>query len=254
MQDAVAEVLVDRRNGSVATGAGVLVSAILHIGAAALFVIVARNASVSPQRVVTIRLAPARGGFSAPAGTPAAPKRVAPHTPPATKSVAEVKPEVVPAKTPAKGQKPTDKSLYGKAAPVKAVAPPKPSGGSAGTGGASQSAAVAGIPGGGQLPAVGTAGITGLEGGDFPFSTYLTRMTTLIGGHWFRPQVRGEMIVVIRFSIQRDGSLRDIEIESSSGNSAFDRAALRAVMESSPLPPLPFAYEGTFLGVHLTFH
>ena len=27
----------------------------------------------------------------------------------------------------------------------------------------------------------------------------------------------------------------------------------RAVLETSPLPPLPFAYSGTFLGVHLTF-
>ena len=57
----------------------------------------------------------------------------------------------------------------------------------------------------------------------------------------------------MKFVIDRDGALRDAAIESESGNGTFDRAALRAVMESSPLPPLPFGYAGTSLNVHLTF-
>jgi outer membrane biosynthesis protein TonB len=32
-----------------------------------------------------------------------------------------------------------------------------------------------------------------------------------------------------------------------------DRAALRAVVSSSPLPPLPTEYGGSQLGVHLKF-
>jgi hypothetical protein len=28
---------------------------------------------------------------------------------------------------------------------------------------------------------------------------------------------------------------------------------LRAVIETSPLPPLPFAYNGTYITIHLTF-
>jgi len=57
----------------------------------------------------------------------------------------------------------------------------------------------------------------------------------------------------VYFAIDRDGSIRDARVESASGNGLYDRAALRAILESSPLPPLPFGYNGTYLGVHLKF-
>jgi TonB family protein len=57
----------------------------------------------------------------------------------------------------------------------------------------------------------------------------------------------------VKFVIDRDGTLRDAATETESGNGTFDRAALRAVIEASPLPPLPFGYSGTYLNVHLTF-
>jgi TonB family protein len=91
-----------------------------------------------------------------------------------------------------------------------------------------------------------------LEGGDFPYTIYIERMKTLIGSRWLRPQV-GVGAVVVYFAIDRDGTIRDAKIETPSGDGTFDRAALRAVLESSPLPPLPFGYAGTYLGVHLTF-
>ena len=65
--------------------------------------------------------------------------------------------------------------------------------------------------------------------------------------------MKGGTSVIIYFAVDRDGSIRDARIETPSGNSFYDRAAYRAVLETSPLPPLPFAYSGTFLGVHLTF-
>lgn len=92
-----------------------------------------------------------------------------------------------------------------------------------------------------------------LEGGDFPYTIYTDRMKTLIGTRWFRPQVASGVTATIYFVIDRDGTLRDAAIEKPSGNGTFDRGALRAVLESSPLPPLPFGYSGTYLGVHLTF-
>ncbi|PYQ53934.1 MAG: hypothetical protein DMF59_00450 [Acidobacteria bacterium] len=48
-------------------------------------------------------------------------------------------------------------------------------------------------------------------------------------------------------------TIRDAKVEDVSGNGLYDRAALRAVLEASPLPPLPFGYSGTYLGVHLKF-
>jgi protein TonB len=89
--------------------------------------------------------------------------------------------------------------------------------------------------------------------GDFPYTIYIERMRTLIGGRWVRPQVTAAAGTTIYFVIQRDGVVSEAKIETASGNGSFDRAALRAVMEASPLPPLPFGYNGTYLGVHLTF-
>jgi TonB family protein len=77
-------------------------------------------------------------------------------------------------------------------------------------------------------------------------------MKSLIGTHWFRPQ-GATATATIHFTINRDGTIRDVMLEKPSGDGTFDRAAQRAVMESSPLPPLPFAFSGNYLGVHLTF-
>jgi protein TonB len=98
----------------------------------------------------------------------------------------------------------------------------------------------------------GGSGVTGLEGGDFPYPIYIERMHTLVGLKWLRGDAR-DVTTVIYFIIDRDGTIRDAKVETPSMNPTFDRAALRAVLESSPLPPLPFGYGGTFLGVHLTF-
>ena len=57
----------------------------------------------------------------------------------------------------------------------------------------------------------------------------------------------------MHFVIERDGRIHDAAVEAESGNGTFDRAALRAVLEASPLPPLPFGYSGAYLGVRLIF-
>jgi protein TonB len=100
---------------------------------------------------------------------------------------------------------------------------------------------------------IGGSGVTQLEGGDFPYSLYIERMKTLIGSHWFRPQVAESTAAIVYFVIGRDGTIRDAKIENGSGNGLYDRAALRAILEASPLPPLPFGYSGSYLGVHLKF-
>jgi TonB family protein len=100
---------------------------------------------------------------------------------------------------------------------------------------------------------IGGSGVTGLEGGDFPYTLYLQAMQRKIINNWFRPQGLGDRSVVIYFRILRDGTITEAHVETASGSGTFDRQALSAVMSSSPLNPLPFAYNGTFLGVHLTF-
>jgi protein TonB len=39
--------------------------------------------------------------------------------------------------------------------------------------------------------------------------------------------------------IQRDGSIQVPRVEQSSGNPLYDQAALRAIVDASPFPPLP---------------
>ena len=131
----------------------------------------------------------------------------------------------------------------------------------------------AALPGKGAPPAVelpsaaglpsGTAGATGsaLSFGadvaafdtDFPFSYYVQQLVSLIGANWFRPDAPDGSVCTVSFRIQRSGQVSDVSVESSSGVSYYDRAAVRAVYAANPLPPLPTDYRNEQLGVHLRF-
>ncbi len=89
----------------------------------------------------------------------------------------------------------------------------------------------------------------------FEFPWYLRLMTDKISRNWRNPY-RGEeesVLCTIYFRILRDGTVTGLKLEKSSGISVFDRAALRAVMSSSPLPQLPPDYAESHLTVHLDF-
>ena len=58
---------------------------------------------------------------------------------------------------------------------------------------------------------------------------------------------------MIYFRVHRDGSVSHSSIEQSSGLFIFDQAAQRAVVTSAPMPPLPQAYNDSYLGVHFSF-
>lgn len=87
---------------------------------------------------------------------------------------------------------------------------------------------------------------------EFPYSMYINQMlvSTAMNFHGPKSSVGSAMI---SFAIRRDGSVRDVKIEKSSGNRSLDEAAMEAVLRSSPLPPLPFGYKGAFLRVHMKF-
>ena len=78
-------------------------------------------------------------------------------------------------------------------------------------------------------------------------------MITRIQANWQQIPVRGRATVVIRFTISRDGGIRGAEVETSSGQSLLDRAALRAVVLAEPFPRLPDSYPRDQVGVHLLF-
>ena len=73
-----------------------------------------------------------------------------------------------------------------------------------------------------------------------------------IKGSWLIPShlkdSQGHTTIV--FYINKDGrsSGARIEASASSGNNALDIAALKAIMNSNPFPPLPKGYPGDHLG------
>ena len=93
-----------------------------------------------------------------------------------------------------------------------------------------------------------------IEGQNFSDDFYLNLIMTKIANNWLNPLRGGrKMSVTIYFRIQKNGTVSDVKIEKKSGNSLLDQSALRAVLASSPLPPLPESYSGDFLGVHFEF-
>jgi periplasmic protein TonB len=91
-----------------------------------------------------------------------------------------------------------------------------------------------------------------LEVGDFCCADYLALMQQKIMGNWNqRTEVSGT--VVMKFIIQRDGTLTDISLEQGSGNLELDNNAKRALLVTRQLPPLPAAYSNPTLIMHLTF-
>ena len=91
---------------------------------------------------------------------------------------------------------------------------------------------------------------------DFRFAYYLEIVKERISGNWSPPPVAGRqdgVVSTVYFKIGRDGQLKDVEIEKTSEFDLFDRAALRAVSSSNPLPPLPAGFKGKWLGVHFEF-
>jgi TonB family protein len=89
----------------------------------------------------------------------------------------------------------------------------------------------------------------------FPFSYYLEAIERKVSQNWFAATSAGNegLSCVVYFRLKRSGSVDEVRLETSSGNSYFDRTALRAVRSASPFPPLPRAFTESYLGIHFTF-
>jgi len=244
MDDRVGDLLAERARLGGGAGAGIAVSILLH-GSIAAAVIYAAMHATAPQEMSTLKIQ-----FANPASV-TAPEPIVPAAPPAPapKKLAIPEPVAEPPKPVVKSEpKTVPLSAFGKSTKKGSETPPAPHPQPA----TPQVAPKPGVIGGADIP-VGAAGVTGIEG-DFPYTIYIDRMRVLIGQHWLRPQPTADGLTsTIHFVIDRDGTIREARNEISSGNGTFDRAALRAVLETSPLPPLPFGYNGTYLGVRLTF-
>jgi TonB family protein len=87
---------------------------------------------------------------------------------------------------------------------------------------------------------------------DFCCPGYIALMVERIRSAWQRDQgTPGQCLV--KFTIQRDGSLTNTSVERGSGTFTLDTAAQRAVLQTRTLPPLPAEFPNSTLTVHLSF-
>lgn len=100
--------------------------------------------------------------------------------------------------------------------------------------------------------AQGTDAMT-LNASDFPFAWYLSRVQAKVTERWAGKALPGQQPVAV-FEINREGQVSRLAIEKSSGNSYYDQAALRAITDANPFPPLPAEFPGPSLRVHLGFN
>jgi len=250
--DAVGDLLAQRRIDRFPIAPAIGLALLLHAGVLGALILsaIARPMRYAPPRAVAVRLISA-GSIRAPAPVQAeepAPPAAAPK--PKIEKPAPVeeipKPSknavLLPAKEDKKKPTPPPVSRPGK---TSAPAVSLPSSGEEAVGSTN-----AGPPG----PAgAGGVGSVRFDQPDFKYPVYVERMAQIISMHWFKPAQSVQTIPVVRFRIERDGTIVDPQIVTSSGLPFVDRAALRAVIDSSPLPPLPAEYGKPEVGVQVVF-
>jgi TonB family protein len=59
--------------------------------------------------------------------------------------------------------------------------------------------------------------------------------------------------MVVRFRLQRDGTIKDVIVQQSSGNAYFDLAGQRAVLRPRTLPVFPADMTDSYKDVEMVF-
>jgi TonB family protein len=85
---------------------------------------------------------------------------------------------------------------------------------------------------------------------------YIVLIQDKIEGNWTPPKMGAGTVasVILSLRILRSGQVRDLAVDSSSGDGHLDDSALRAVRFSTPLPPLPPLYKAETLFLRVRFN
>ncbi len=214
-----------------------------------------RRANDTPRAIMTITLGgggagPLTGGMTSVGGravqvqTPPeeAPKREAPR-PPAAKT-----PEMT---VPAPGAKTAKASVPVKQAPDEARSRTPTRGADARSGSAIVETGARGL-GFGLATGGGPGAGSTLDVANFCCPQYLVEMIETIRRNWVQ-QAEVAATVIVKFTIERDGTLTQITTEKPSGNPPLDSQAERAVVLAKRLRPLPPEFPNPTLTVHLNF-
>ena len=85
---------------------------------------------------------------------------------------------------------------------------------------------------------------------------YWARIESIIKSHWEPPpiDVTGQTYsVVVKFRFYRNGTVKDVGIQQTSGNSYFDMAGQRAVLKPRQYPPFPADMSESYQDVEMVF-
>ena len=82
---------------------------------------------------------------------------------------------------------------------------------------------------------------------------YIDLVTSTMKQRWVNPIADPSLVAAVRFEIAADGTVSAIRLDQSSGNGAYDAAALRAVRAVRTLPPPPPQYAAQFREFQLVF-
>jgi TonB family protein len=105
----------------------------------------------------------------------------------------------------------------------------------------------------------GSGGVSIGEGNSFGtrYGWYVASMRNRISANWLMatvsPNISSAPRAYLTFEILRDGTVTNVQITQSSGIPEVDRSALRAILASNPLPPLPPDYAGGSVNVQFYF-
>jgi len=114
-----------------------------------------------------------------------------------------------------------------------------------------------------QTPGASSGGLAvqGQGGGDFSsrYGWYVESVKRAISQNWIQtsidPSVRSarRAKATTSFRIYRDGSIKNIRLDSTSGNRSMDDSATRALLSIDKLPALPADYSGAYVDVTFDF-
>ncbi|MDR2666092.1 MAG: TonB C-terminal domain-containing protein [Endomicrobium sp.] len=96
-------------------------------------------------------------------------------------------------------------------------------------------------------------GMLSFDTPDFKYSYYAGEVVKKISKQWKWVENYCQLTVIVYFKIHRNGSISNISIKKSSGNSEYDKYALDTIQRAMPFPDLPEDYVNNILGVYFEF-
>jgi TonB family protein len=107
-----------------------------------------------------------------------------------------------------------------------------------------------------KIPAVKTPDTTLRISGTDGSNSYWARVQSIISSQWEPPPIdmAGQTYTtIVKFRLQRDGMIKNVVIQQSSGNAYFDMASQRAVLRPRILPLFPADMADSYKDVEMVF-